>query len=44
MKKTFVCRLALALVLCICFSVIAVSAVDYAPSIEVKPTPEIVTP
>jgi hypothetical protein len=36
--------LALALVLCICSSVIAVSAVDYAPSIEVKPTPEIVTP
>lgn len=41
MKKTFVCRLALALVVCICFSTIAISAV---PSIELKPTPEIITP
>lgn len=41
MKKTFVCRLALALVVCICFSTIAISA---APSIELKPTPEIITP
>ena len=41
MKKTFVCRLALALVVCICFSTIAISA---TPSIELKPTPEIITP
>lgn len=48
MKKNFVYRVALAMALVICLGFAVVSAfaadTDYAPSIEVKTTPEIVTP
>lgn len=48
MKNTFMRRLALVMtiVLCFSFAVVAISAAEdnYAPSIEAKPTPEIVAP
>lgn len=46
MKKTFICRVALALVICLGFATLAVSAANegFAPSIEVKDTPTVVAP
>lgn len=43
MKKLVVCLLAVTMVLCMSFAVVAVSATDsdFAPSIEVKPVPDI---
>lgn len=43
MKKLVVCLLAVTMVLCMSFAVVSVSAADsdFAPSIEVKPVPEI---
>ena len=44
MKKTFVCRLALAMVVIMCFAAVSAVAADFAPSIEAAPVPEIVAP
>ena len=44
MKKTFVCRLALAMVVIMCFAAVSAVAADFAPSIEAAPVPEVVAP